>query len=310
MSEMKDITQESYQRHAHNFDEYASGGTKQHLADSWFRSDTILAQTIQKRNRIIDPLLSAYVQSTWLTVGDGRFGADAGYIKLKGHKTMATDIAEPLLKEGAAKGLIDDYKVENAENLSFADATYDFVLCKEAYHHFPRPMKAFYEMLRVARKGVVLLEPPDQYIYTSPGQLLLRSLVRVINVTGVAKLLLGTDVKKHTWEDVGNYVYKISEREVEKVALGLNYPAVAFRNISIWLSSGIEELPANSKAWGARKFRFMTRLFELLTFLKLMQPALLSVIIFKESPTHEAINNLEKDGYRVHLLPRNPHIKL
>ena len=34
---------------------------------------------------------------------------------------------------------IDDYSVENAERLSFADHQFDFAFCREAYHHMPRP---------------------------------------------------------------------------------------------------------------------------------------------------------------------------
>lgn len=52
-------------------------------------------------------------------------------------------------------------RVENAEKLSSPNETLDFVLCKESYHHFTRPMLALYEMLRVATKAVVLIEPNE-----------------------------------------------------------------------------------------------------------------------------------------------------
>ncbi|WP_158308790.1 methyltransferase domain-containing protein [Desulfocurvibacter africanus] len=75
---------------------------------------------------------------------------------------------------------IPEYSVENAEKLSFANGSYDYLLCKEAFHHFPRPMIALYEMLRVARKGIVLIEPNDN----------------------------GAD----GFEECGNYVYSLSRR--------------------------------------------------------------------------------------------------
>lgn len=55
-----------------------------------------------------------------------------------------------------------NYSVENAESLSFRDNEFEVAFCKEAYHHFPRPFLALYEMLRVASKAVVLAEPNDQ----------------------------------------------------------------------------------------------------------------------------------------------------
>ena len=66
----------------------------------------------------------------------------------------ATDIAEVLLKEAKEEGYIKAYSKENAESLSFADNEFDFVFCKESYHHFPRPMIALYEILRVVKRGL------------------------------------------------------------------------------------------------------------------------------------------------------------
>ena len=43
--------------------------------------------------------------------------------------------------------------------LTVGDGACDFVLCKPAYHHSARPPEALYETLRLARMGVVLIEP-------------------------------------------------------------------------------------------------------------------------------------------------------
>ena len=75
---------------------------------------------------------------------------------------------------------IKNYKIENAENLSFEDKTIDFILCKESYHHFPRPMVALYEMLRVARNGVLLIEPNDAYIINKYSEILFRNLKNIV----------------------------------------------------------------------------------------------------------------------------------
>ena len=101
----------------------------------------------------------------WLTVGDGRFGSDAmKLIEYGATNVLCTDLDDYLIKYSAKKKEINNYKKENAENLTFSDNEFDFVLCKESYHHFPRPMLALTEMFRVAKIGVILIEPRDYYI--------------------------------------------------------------------------------------------------------------------------------------------------
>jgi hypothetical protein len=51
----------------------------------------------------------------------------------------------------------------------------------------------------------------------------------------------------------------------------------------------------------------MTGVLNLLTFLKITSPQLLSVIILKEEPTAECLAELRNTGYRVVKLPRNPY---
>lgn len=122
----------------------------------------------------LDPLLKAQAQS-WLTVGDA-YGFDAQYIAASGNRSLATDLNTDLLAVALQQGVIEAYAAENAEKLSFEDNHFDYVLCKESYHHFPRPYAAMYEMIRVARKGVVVIEPQDPVV-RMPLLLLLRNLL-------------------------------------------------------------------------------------------------------------------------------------
>ena len=79
---------------------------------------------------------------------------------------------------------------------------------------------ALYEMIRVSSKAVVLIEPQDGYI----------------------DLPIGKGKHLATYEDSGNYVYTLSKRELEKVALGLGLPAVATKNICDVFSEKIHVL--------------------------------------------------------------------
>ena len=85
-------------------------------------------------------------------------------INLGVKKVHCSDISDKLLRIGNNKGFINEFSAQNAESLKFLDNSFDYVLCKEAFHHFPRPFIALHEMFRVSQKGVVLIEPRDDLI--------------------------------------------------------------------------------------------------------------------------------------------------
>jgi len=158
----RDFSADSYERHAQVYTNYASVGAKSETAQAWLRPGTINSWRFERMYVCAKPLLEAFSGANWLTVGDGRYGMDAMYLHAHGARALATDISGTLLEEARTKGLIQEYRVENAEALSFHDRSFDFVLCKESYHHFPRPMCALHEMLRVASRAVLLIEANDQ----------------------------------------------------------------------------------------------------------------------------------------------------
>src|SRR6188474_2368964 len=133
------------------------------IQETWFQEDTVDFWRHYRTTAPILPMLEMFKDNKWLTVGDGRFGLDS--IRLKkmqpGLDILPTDISDVLLDHAKQTGLISDYKCENAEKLSFKDQSFDFAVCKESYHHFPRPYLALYEMLRVSKKGVILIEPNE-----------------------------------------------------------------------------------------------------------------------------------------------------
>src|ERR1035437_628215 len=222
----------SYKSHEENIVKMVGNTDFEAFRRSYFDKGLTTSWLVQLTNNNLDPILDSDPGASWLTIGDGRYGSDAYYLIQKGFRVMATDISDAALEIGAEKGFIKDYHKENAEHLSFPDKEFDYCLCKEALHHFPRPYAAIYEMLRVSRKGIVLIEPCDMYIFSASRQILFRLLIEKLSRIPFFSKFLG-DIKRHTFEDAGNYVYKISRREIEKVALGLNLQYITFKDFNI-----------------------------------------------------------------------------
>lgn len=280
-----DFSTISYKLHKNHFKNYLSDKERIKHSKTWLKNDTIDAWRHRRLRKLVNPIIHIYPKSSWLTVGDGRYGSDAHYLESKDVKVLASDISDTLLKIGKKKGFIKQYKRENAEKLSFKNGEFDFVFCKESYHHFPRPMVALYEMLRVAKRGVVLIEPNDT-----------RSVMK--------------GYKFHSsFERSGNYVYKISEREIEKVALGLQLSTVAFKGIDDYYIKGVEYEKLDGKSLLFLKIRFMLFVLEAFYVLRLRQRNILCAMIFKTQPSAKLVKKLLAREYKVINLAKNPYIK-
>jgi ubiquinone/menaquinone biosynthesis C-methylase UbiE len=296
---MSDFAGESYQLHGEHYmhDPAINGEEGAKRIDSWF-DETSADFWRQARMYDIVNLLPDPDTAKWLTVGDGRYGTDSIALRKRGIKNvLPSDISEYPLKCALERNLITDYAVENAEKLSFADDAFDYVMCKEAYHHFPRPYIALYEMLRVAKQAVLLIEPNDYWM--SP----------LGTMAFAAKRLLGRarHVDDGRYEDSGNYVYSVSQREMEKLCLGMDVPQIAFKGLNDVYISGGEFAPAR---WSSRPFLRMRGLIAVLDGLcrlRLFKPTRLMVCIFKRTPPPAVAKRFRGDGWQLVDLPRNPY---
>lgn len=103
------------------------------------------------------------------------------------------------------------WNFQKAEELSYDDAQFDYVVVHAALHHCESPHKALLEMYRVAKIGLIAFESRDS---------LLMKLLVWMNVTSDYEQLsvYYADCKfggiNNT--DIPNYVYRWTEREVEK----------------------------------------------------------------------------------------------
>ena len=78
-----------------------------------------------------------------------------------GHDVIAADIAQPMLdctaQAAAERGLKVEIRLHPAEQLPYADATFDLVTCRVAAHHFSSPWEFIQETERVLKTGGSLL---------------------------------------------------------------------------------------------------------------------------------------------------------
>jgi ubiquinone/menaquinone biosynthesis C-methylase UbiE len=154
-----------YDRHQDEWQEIISSPEGKELGASWMRDDTLDYWRHERLRKFVIPIIRFESDACWLTVGDGRYGSDGHYLKSCGAKRVhCSDYSDALLEIGKELGYIKEFSAQNAEALSFGDEEFDYVFCKDALHHFPRPYIALNEMFRVSRRGVILIEPRDRVI--------------------------------------------------------------------------------------------------------------------------------------------------
>ncbi|MEO6150273.1 MAG: class I SAM-dependent methyltransferase [Mucilaginibacter sp.] len=248
------------------------------------------------------PLLKGQ-DKRWLTIGDA-YGFDAQYLLSKGGTAVATDLNTDFLQLAQREGIIKEYAAVNAEKMEYPDNSFDYILCKESYHHFPRPYAALYEMIRVAKKGIVIIEPQDP-VSKMPALLFVTNVL-----SSSARLLKKAWKNRFSYEPVGNFVYKVSEREFEKFAAGLNLPMVAFKHINPnFYFAGIDNLPAEKSNKIFQSISRKKRFLDMLVKLKIIPGQVLATIVFKQLPESHVLEALKNDGYKLLNIPANPYLK-
>jgi ubiquinone/menaquinone biosynthesis C-methylase UbiE len=292
-----------YDRHEAEWQKVLSDPSRKAVGEAWFRDDTLDAWRHARLREPLKAFIEADADASWLTVGDGRFGTDAHFLLRSGAKQVhCSDISDTLLKVGAERGYITAYSAQNAEALGFADGSFDFVYCKESFHHFPRPYLALYEMFRVARKAVILTEPRDQHADWS-------ALLPVRNF--LAERLGRRTTTRHEFEPVGNYVYALSERELEKFLLGMHYAHIALIGCNDAYAEGVELVPMDSPLEKDRRMKkkilSSIRRSDLMCRLGLKKPGFITAALFKQEPTSGLAASLRARGWELRQLPSTPY---
>ena len=293
-----------YDNHEDEWQRVLADDDRRRVGETWFETGTLDAWRHARMRAPVTAFIEQDPEASWVTIGDGRYGTDANFLLRSGARSVhCTDISDTLLRIGHDRGFIQSYSAQNAESLQFADESFDYVYCKEALHHFPRPYLALHEMFRVARRAVILTEPRDQSAEQAPLGFILRGL----------KGMLGRTVPGHTFESVGNYVYSIAERDLEKFLLGMHHRNVAFTGCNDIHLPGVEFVPEVPSTPSQRKLkaRLLRRiaLADLLCRLGLAKTALLTAALFKSVPSGKLSQALASRGWVVRQLPANPYLE-
>ncbi|MBE1302185.1 MAG: methyltransferase domain-containing protein [Alteromonadaceae bacterium] len=198
MNTFKQKLHDQYQHHADAFEKKLENGT----VDIWIDPNNA---DYWGNMLPMEPLMQPFSilpSSSILTLGDGKGGKEAVFFKNLKHHVTASDVAVSVLQHVHKSGVIDDYLEVDAENISLPDNSFDFVITKETLHHLPRPYNAIYEMLRVAKHGIVFVEPshPSTDRYQPPAE----------------------------YEESGNFVFRFNAFELTQIARSYGVAEVAY----------------------------------------------------------------------------------
>jgi SAM-dependent methyltransferase len=103
------------------------------------------------------------------------------------------------------------YEVQDVEALDYEDCAVDWAIVTAGLHHCRSPHRALLELYRVVRRGLLALESRDSVALRIAVRL---GAVDPFELTAVAAHAFRSGGVRNT--DVPNYVYRWTEREVEK----------------------------------------------------------------------------------------------
>jgi SAM-dependent methyltransferase len=148
---------------------------------------------------------------------------------------------------------------QDVESLTYADDSFDLAVISAGLHHCASPHRALLELYRVAGKGVLALEARDS---ASMRAALRLGVVDEYELTAVADNDFASGGMRNS--QVPNYVYRWTEREVEKTIQSAHperrHTYVWFRELELPVS--VLELSGKGR-WklAAAPLRLVTRVF-------------------------------------------------
>lgn len=200
-------------------------------------------------------------------------GRELGLFSKHGVQVTATDLTVDHLQPLVGEGVIAAAEQQNAERLSYADEAFDYGFVNAGLHHLMHPHAGLNELMRTSREAAIFIESQDSILH------------KVGKAMG----------RNADFEPAGNYVYRWSFREIEKIGLSAHAHSIAVKTYF---------LPVLVRMRGVRgqqKMRWQ-RIFDVSN--KVVSPLgnLLIAFIYKRKPTGEQMKYLRENGYKYKIL--------
>ena len=162
--------------------------------------------------RHLRQMIGEPLESMSVLVVCGGVGGEASFFANQGFKDVTnTDFSSNALEMCHLRdGRLKTLEV-NAEAVVLPDESYDLVIVQDGLHHLPRPALGLNEMIRVARRGLAVLEPH----------------------TGLVAKAIGTEWERHG--DAVNFVFRWNHELFRQVILSqcLERP-LQVRSLRLW----------------------------------------------------------------------------
>jgi ubiquinone/menaquinone biosynthesis C-methylase UbiE len=195
------------------FNDAYSSGSRQHVISDNQAIKYIVTWRVQESIMRLMAASNGYIDkdSSILTLcsGEGMEGSilsDLGFTNVTVSDLSENGVDAALKRDSRLKGVVLD-----AQDSGLNSESFDIVLVQDGLHHLPSPVQGFTEMLRLAKKGCVFLEPHESLV----GR------------------LIGTE-----WEKNGqaiNYVFRWNKNLVDQIAKSyLGGPDYLNLSFSFW----------------------------------------------------------------------------
>ncbi len=276
-----EVTDNVYMKHVRNIESISSEIDK----DELFSEDiynSVAYHFAMEPFTSIDFLFDA--SYTWLTVGDYN-GYEANFLERKEQDVIASDVSDRLLKEAKERKFITKFSEQNVEHITYDDNSFDYVMCKQSFHHFSRAYLGLYEMIRVCKNATILLAEPVDILSRMATLLFIKNCLDRINPLLIDKIWKN----RFSFEIVGNYVFKISEREIEKLSMGIGLPCIAFKRFNTIIlenpPKSYYEVPLNKTLF--KKIHNKLFIRNVISKIGILPYNTVCSIIFKQAPSEK-----------------------
>jgi len=114
---------------------------------------------------------------------------------------------------------LKEIEYQNMENLKYPNNSFDYSVVHASLHHMSKPYLGLYEMYRVSRKGILVIESHDNLIMK-----LLIKLHLTENFENSSTKYRGLKINKNGVDgtSIPNYIYRFTENELIKFSKSLD----------------------------------------------------------------------------------------